>query len=261
VDAPHERPVDAVTATALAVLWGAVVVGWRVRARPVALGRAFALAPRAERDPTRVTEVLAHAAAAALPAPRHAAVVVGSALVVGVLFPPAAFAVLLVACARPFLARRRASAELAVRVERDVADVVALVALAVSAGCNLPGALEAASSHAEGPLAEALRDALAHTRRGTRLGDALEALPERLGEEVRPFVAALVACDRYGAALGPALDRLVVEVRTASRQRAEAAARRLPVQLLFPLVTCILPAFALLTVAPLIAGSFQGLGL
>ena len=82
-----------------------------------------------------------------------------------------------------------------------------------------------------------------------------------LGEAVRRFVAALVSCDRYGAPLGATLDRLAIDVRTASRQRAEAAARRLPVRLLFPLVTCILPAFALLTVAPLIAGSFQGLGL
>ena len=38
-------------------------------------------------------------------------------------------------------------------------------------------------------------------------------------------------------------------------------ARRVPVQLLFPLVACVLPAFALLTVVPLLAGTLRTLSL
>jgi hypothetical protein len=38
-------------------------------------------------------------------------------------------------------------------------------------------------------------------------------------------------------------------------------ARRLPVKLLFPLVLCTLPAFALLTVVPLLVGSLRELRL
>jgi hypothetical protein len=37
------------------------------------------------------------------------------------------------------------------------------------------------------------------------------------------------------------------------------AARRVPVRLLAPLVTCVLPAFALLTVVPLLAASLESL--
>ena len=43
--------------------------------------------------------------------------------------------------------------------------------------------------------------------------------------------------------------------------RAEEAVRKVPVKLLFPLVTCTLPAFALLTVAPLVAGALRQLRL
>ena len=46
--------------------------------------------------------------------------------------------------------------------------------------------------------------------------------------------------------------RLAQEVRADVRRRAEARARTVPVRLLFPLVFCVLPAFALLTVVPVL---------
>lgn len=241
--------------TLVALGWAAVCTGWLARARPSAAARALDLAPRSGPGPRRLP------AMTALPSPRQAGAVLIGALACAVVFPPAGVGLLVAFGVRPLLRRRREQRARAAAVERDLADVVALVGLAVSAGTNLTGALGAAAAHAEGPLAEAMAAAVVIARRGGRIADALEELPERLGESVRPLVAALVACDRYGAPLGPTLDRLALDVRTASRQRAEAAARRLPVRLLFPLISCILPAFALLTVAPLIAGSFRGLGL
>ncbi|HSH59547.1 MAG TPA: type II secretion system F family protein, partial [Acidimicrobiales bacterium] len=65
----------------------------------------------------------------------------------------------------------------------------------------------------------------------------------------------------YGAPLAASLDRIADHVRRQRRRRAEEAARKVPVMLLFPLVVCILPAFALLTVAPLIAGALHELRL
>ena len=73
--------------------------------------------------------------------------------------------------------------------------------------------------------------------------------------------AALVASERYGAPVAAGLERLAGEVRRDRRRRAEEAARRVPVKLLFPLVGCTLPAFGLLTVAPLIAGALRALRL
>jgi tight adherence protein C len=95
--------------------------------------------------------------------------------------------------------------------------------------------------------------------KGRRLGDALDDLPARVGEAVRPLSTALVASERYGAPLAEGLERLADEVRRDRRRRAEEAARKVPVKLLFPLVTCTLPAFGLLTVAPLIAGAVPSL--
>ncbi|HYX44403.1 MAG TPA: type II secretion system F family protein, partial [Acidimicrobiales bacterium] len=110
-----------------------------------------------------------------------------------------------------------------------------------------------------GPLAADLRRVVDEAGRGRRLADALDDLPARAGEAVRPLVAALVASERYGAPLVAGLERLADEVRRDRRRRAEEAARKVPVKLLFPLVTCTLPAFGLLTVAPLVASAVRSL--
>jgi pilus assembly protein TadC len=87
------------------------------------------------------------------------------------------------------------------------------------------------------------------------------AAPARAGDAVRPLVAALAASERYGAPLADGLVCLADDARRLRRRRAEEAARRLPVTLLFPLVTCTLPAFGLLTVGPLIASAARSLRL
>jgi tight adherence protein C len=96
-------------------------------------------------------------------------------------------------------------------------------------------------------------------RRTSSAAEALDLVVESAGTKVRPLADALAAHDRYGTALVPALERLAVEARVRRRRQAEEEARRLPVVLLFPLVLTTLPAFALLTVVPLLAGSFGSL--
>ena len=156
--------------------------------------------------------------------------------------------------------RRRARAA----VTEAIPDVVDLFAVAVAAGLNPRLALRAVAGHAPpGPLADGLarvEDVVAAT--GARLADTVEALPDDLDcDALRPLVAAITDAERYGAALGRSLERLADDARRARQRDAEQAARRIPVKLLFPLVTCILPAFGLLTVAPLIAGGLRALRL
>jgi tight adherence protein C len=141
----------------------------------------------------------------------------------------------------------------------DLPDVVDLFVLAVGAGLTVPLAVAGVSRWAVGPLGAELRRVCDDVAVGRRLAEALEDVPARAGEAARPLVAALVASERYGAPLGAGLERLADEVRRDRRRQAEEAARRIPVKLLFPLVGCTLPAFALLTVAPLIAGAVRSL--
>jgi tight adherence protein B len=146
-------------------------------------------------------------------------------------------------------------------VAAQQADVIDLFVLALGAGLNLRLALTAVARHAPPAWAVALGGVVDQVDRGQRVGDALDALPLTLGEPARPVVRVLAGAERYGTPLLPALDRLALDARLDRRRRAEEAARRVPVKLLFPLVLCVLPAFGMLTVAPLLAGALESLRL
>jgi len=158
------------------------------------------------------------------------------------------------------LARRRDRAR-RLSVAADLPEVVDLLVMAIGAGLTVPLAVAAVAQRSPGRVARELARASEEAGLGRRLADALDDIPSRTGEAVRPLVAALVASERYGAPLAAGLDRLAGEVRRDRRRQAEEAARKVPVKLLFPLVTCTLPAFGLLTVAPLIASAVRSLHL
>ena len=141
-------------------------------------------------------------------------------------------------------------------------DVVDLFRLAVGAGLSVHQTIDVVAPRAAEPFGSALDGVRRQVALGVRLGDALDEVGDvgDLGDEARPLVAALVGAARYGSPLGPALERVAVDARLLRRRRAEERARKLPVQLLFPLVMCVLPAFGLLAVVPLLAGSLPSLG-
>ncbi len=199
------------------------------------------------------------------PSPPDASLRMGRAVLAALatlaLVAPAAPAVAALVWALPMVQERRQWRRARAALVRDLPEVADLFVLAVGAGLTVPLAVDAVARRAPGVFGGELRSVMAEVALGRRLSDSLEEVPGRLGEEARPLFAALVASDRYGAPLLEGLERLGVELRNDRRRRAEEAARRVPVKLLFPLVFCTLPAFALLTVAPLLAGALGALRL
>jgi len=200
----------------------------------------------------------AHQPPSASKARRLGAAVSAAAVVIPVL-PLAAPVAGLVAWGLPGMRAGRRERQRLGALAADLPDVVDLLNLAVGAGLTVGLAVAHVARRGSGPLAAELYAITEEVALGRRLADAIEDLPGRAGEAVRPLVGALVASERYGAPLVTGLERLAGEVRRDHRRRAEEEARKVPVKLLFPLVTCTLPAFGLLTVAPLIASAVRSL--
>jgi tight adherence protein C len=155
------------------------------------------------------------------------------------------------------LRRRRVEAEAA--VIEQVPEVIDLLRLALGAGLSVAEAVAAVGRWAPGPVGAALAAAHTEVDQGAPVADALDGARDRCGPAAAPLFAALTAAVRHGTPLDAALDRLGHGARLDRRRLAEERARRVPVQLLFPLVVCVLPAFGLLTVVPLLVNSLGAL--
>jgi tight adherence protein C len=248
VDAPDHGSTG-VTALLLGLAWGAVVLVGARRWQP-APARVTDLGPVAPRRPRTLDPRL-----------RRALLAMAGAGVGFVVLPPVAPVLALAAWAAPVVRARRRARRPAEAVRRSLPEVVDLLGLAVGAGLTVPLAVTTVARRHDGPIAAELARVVDEAGHGRGWADALDDAGTRLGPAVRPVVAALVASERYGAPLADALVVLAVEARADRRRRAEEAARRVPVKLLFPLVLCVLPAFVLLTIAPLLAGALGSLRL
>jgi Type II secretion system (T2SS), protein F len=152
-------------------------------------------------------------------------------------------------------ARRRARREDAA-LTAELPVTLDLLGVAVGAGCTPYLAVDTAVRWAPPAMAARLAGARAACALGATFAGALDDLAAR-APPLRPLAEALLASDRLGAPVGPALARLATEQRADLRRRAEAHARRVPVRLLFPLVFVVLPAFGLLTVIPTLLAGFS----
>jgi tight adherence protein C len=235
--------------TAVAVVWAAVVLVGFARHRP-APARLLVSVDGPTGSPPHVfaDERL-----------RRWAPALGAAAGTVLLMPLAAPIVLVGTWSVPVLRARRRRARAQNESRRALPEVVDLLGLAIGAGMTVPEAIFAVARRHDGSLAGELRRVIDEMQRGRRCADALDDAGQRLGPEVQPLLAALASSERYGAPLGDTLSRIAADVRADRRRRTEEAARRVPVRLLFPLVLCVLPAFALLTVAPLLASAFASL--
>ena len=146
-------------------------------------------------------------------------------------------------------------------ITRSLPELIDLLSLGVTAGLTLRQAAEAVVSWLPHPCDEAIGRSLERSSRGEPWADALCGATRELGPSTQYVFSVLIAAERDGAPVAPALHRASDEARRRRRTRAEERVRRVPVLMLFPLVSCILPAFALLTVVPLLVGTLRDLQL
>ena len=133
-------------------------------------------------------------------------------------------------------------------------DALDLLVVSVEAGLGLDQAIQRVSSElqfAHPDLCDELRLINLELRAGKPRSEALHNLADRTGvDDIQSLVAMLVQTDKFGTSVAQSLRVHSESMRTKRRQRAEEAAAKTGVKLVFPLVFCIFPAIWVVTIGP-----------
>lgn len=146
----------------------------------------------------------------------------------------------------------------AVRRRRDAVAhelplVVDLMAGCLAVGASPDAALARVAAASDAPMREELLAVVARLRLGT---DPATVWAELSGHtELGPLGRALARAVRTGASVAEAMARLAEDLRRTSRTEVESRARAVAVKAAAPLGLCLLPAFVLVGVVPLVAGA------
>jgi tight adherence protein C len=147
------------------------------------------------------------------------------------------------------LAKRRAH-----RIRLSLADMLDLLVVSVEAGLGLDQALQRVGQElafAYPELADELRLINLELRAGKPRSEALRNLADRTGvDDLSSLVTMLIQTDKFGTSVAQSLRVYSETLRTKRRQRAEEAAAKTGVKMVFPLVLCIFPAIWVVTIGP-----------
>ena len=147
------------------------------------------------------------------------------------------------------LAKRRAH-----RIRLSLADALDLLVVSVEAGLGLDQAMTRVGNElafAYPDLSDELRLVNLELRAGKPRSEALRNLGDRSGvDDLGSLVTMLIQTDKFGTSVAQSLRVYSETLRTKRRQRAEEAAAKTGVKMVFPLVLCIFPAIWVVTIGP-----------
>jgi tight adherence protein C len=165
-----------------------------------------------------------------------------------------ALSVCMVAYVLPSMVLARMAKRRQHRIRLGLPDALDLLVVSVEAGLGLDQALQRVGhelTFAHPDLCSELRLINLEMRAGTARAEALHNLADRTAvDDVQSLVAMLVQTDKFGTSVSQSLRVHSETVRTKRRQRAEEAAAKTGVKLVFPLVFCIFPSIWVVTIGP-----------
>lgn len=146
---------------------------------------------------------------------------------------------------------------------RALPDALDQMTICMEAGLGFEAAIARTAQSRSGPLAQELVRTLQEIQVGVGRRQALRSLADRTDvPDLQHFATAILQAEGYGVPIARVLHNQAIELRRKRRQRAEEAARKLPLKLLFPLILFVLPPLFIILVAPAalqLADSFSNL--
>jgi tight adherence protein C len=137
------------------------------------------------------------------------------------------------------------------QIIKQLPDSFDLITTCVEAGLGLDAALARVAEKVEGPFAQELRRTLREISLGKMRREAMRELAERTDvQDLTTFVNAVIQAEQMGSSIGSVLRVQSEQLRVRRRQRAEEAAYKAPIKMLFPLVLCIFPTLFIVILGP-----------
>ena len=141
-------------------------------------------------------------------------------------------------------------------------DALDLLTISVEAGLGFDAALAKVVEKMEGPLVDEFRQALAEVRMGRTRREALRDVANRAdAQPVSNFIGAIIQAEQLGVPIAKVLQIQSNQLRVERRQRAEEAAAKAPVKMLFPMVGCIFPTIFIVILGPAVVTIMGGVGI
>ncbi len=142
---------------------------------------------------------------------------------------------------------------------KSLPDAFDLITTCVEAGLGLDAALARVAEKVKGPFADELSRALRDIALGKSRRDALKEIGDRTGvPDLIQFTNAVIQAEAMGSSVGTVLRVQADQLRVKRRQRAEQAAYKAPVKMLFPLVIFIFPTLFIVILGPAIITIMNG---
>ncbi|HHX77512.1 MAG TPA: type II secretion system F family protein [Firmicutes bacterium] len=136
-------------------------------------------------------------------------------------------------------------------IERNLPDMLDLLLVSVEAGLGFDMALKRVAEKMPGELSRELNRALDEIRIGKPRSEALRDIHARTGVyDLGTFVGAVIQAEQLGSNIARTLGIQADTMRLRRRQRAEEAAMKAPIKMLFPLVFFILPSLFVVLLGP-----------
>jgi tight adherence protein C len=142
------------------------------------------------------------------------------------------------------------------RIERELPDLLDILAITVRAGLGYRQALERVASSLPGPASEEMITALRQMDLGASRRVAFEALRARNGSDsLSMFVSAQLQAEELGVPLAEALNDIAADMRKAAHQNARKRAQQAAPRVSLIVTTLVVPGAMLLIVAAIVIGS------
>jgi len=147
------------------------------------------------------------------------------------------------------------AAERQKRMMYDLPDILDQITISIEAGMSFEGALARVGANNRGPLGEEIVRTVQDMSLGMPRRESYLALAARNDvEDLRRFTKSIVQAEEFGVSISQIVRIQADEMRDKRRQRARETAQKVPVKLLFPMLTCVMPVLFIVILTPAILG-------